>query len=123
MSSHRQPIFKTFHAGADLSTHQNKFVKFGADNKTVVLAGAGDPTVGVLMNAPISGDPAEVALPGGGALIKLNATLTALTEVKSDSGGLAVAGAGSGDWTSAILQDGGVANDIVECYVVAQHKP
>ena len=122
MSSYRQPIIKTFNAGADLSAKQYKFVKFGSDNKTVVLAGAGEATVGILMNAPTSGQPAEVALPGGGALIKLNGTLSALAEVKSDANGFAVAGAGSGDWTSAILQDGGVANDVVECYVVLQRK-
>lgn len=121
MSSYRKPVIKAFHAGADLSASQYCFVKFGSDDKTVVLSGAGDLACGILMNAPLSGDPAEVALPGGGALLKLGASQTKMLEMKSDGSGNGVV-ATSGDWVGAIVYQAGASGDIVEVLVVAQHK-
>lgn len=52
-------------AGADLSTHQFKFVKLGTTEGTVILcADAADRPIGVLQNAPTSGQPADVLMIG-----------------------------------------------------------
>ena len=56
---------QAFAAGADLTTHQYKLVKFGADNNSVVLCGNAEKPLGVLMNAPNTGELAEVAVQGG----------------------------------------------------------
>jgi hypothetical protein len=56
----------TFTAGEDLSAAQFKFVK--VDNGTgnvVAVSGATDRPVGVLQNAPTSGQAAEVTIVGG----------------------------------------------------------
>ena len=56
----------TFTAGEDLSAAQFKFVKI--DNGTgnvVAVSGATDRPVGVLQNAPKSGQAAEVTIVGG----------------------------------------------------------
>lgn len=51
-------------AGADLSTHQYKFVEVGA-GKTVTLCNAAtDIPIGVLQNTPTNGQTAEVTMVG-----------------------------------------------------------
>lgn len=121
MSSIRQPIIKAFKTATDLSASQYCFVKMSADD-TVALCGAGELACGILQNAPTSGQPAEVAIPGGGGLLKCAAAETRMAEIKSDGSGNGVA-AGSGDWVAAIIyQASAAANDVVEVLVVAQHK-
>lgn len=51
-------------AGADLSSKQHYFVKMTADNTVGVCAAVTDIPIGVLLNAPTSGESAEVCIAG-----------------------------------------------------------
>lgn len=57
-------------AGATLATKQYYFVKLSADNTCIVCAAATDVPIGVVQNAPASGETAEVVVVG---LTKVNA--------------------------------------------------
>jgi hypothetical protein len=60
----------TFTAGADLSAAQYKFVKLdNANGNVVIVSGATDRPIGVLQNAPTSGQAAEVTIVGGTKLV------------------------------------------------------
>jgi hypothetical protein len=54
----------SFEAGADLRTHQFKFVKLSADDTVILCAAATDKPIGVLQNKPNTGESAEVMLVG-----------------------------------------------------------
>lgn len=74
--SHYQPEMMTFRSPTDLSARQFCFVKMGSNNDEVVLCTvAGEIAVGVLMNNPVAGELAEVALFGGGAKVKCSGTI------------------------------------------------
>lgn len=118
MSSYRQPIIKTFKAGADLSAKQYYFVKWDSVAGQVVVAGANEKTAGILMNAPTAGQDAEVALPGGGGLLKLGeASLAAGVLLTPISGGAGEQCDAADEWCGAILQEAGTLNDVKEVYV------
>ena len=111
MSSYTQPNMKTFCAEGSLATKQYCFVKFGSSNKQVVACGNGEKAIGVLMTADVNDkDSCEVALIGGGALLKVAGAVALGDSLKSDANGKGVVGAG---WTPAIAQDSGVANDVI----------
>ena len=97
-------------AAADLSAKQNLFAKISG-NDGCDQAGAGQDAIGVILNKPVSGAPAEI---GTGPLvpITLAATLVAGAEVMSDAAGKAVA------WVTAnrslgYLTQGGSSGDVV----------
>lgn len=121
MSSYRQPIMKTFIAGADLSAKCYGFVKIGASDTMVVAAGLNEKTVGVLMNAPKQGERAEVALPGGGALIKLTEAVPALGLLTPTATGFGEQCDAADEWCGAQIMKAGVLNDVVECYVTGYY--
>ncbi len=54
----------TFEAAGDLSTKQYHFVKLDANGKVVIVAATSDTPVGVLQNAPTSGQAATVVISG-----------------------------------------------------------
>jgi hypothetical protein len=104
-------LFAGLKAGADLSAALHCAVKLSADN-TVVLCGAGEKALGFLMNAPKSGEFAEVAGIGGGAKGIAAATLATVgTLLKSDAAGHLVAVAADGDWVVARSLEAAVDND------------
>lgn len=106
------PKILAFKAGADLTTHQYKLVKFGADNDTIVLCGNAEKPFGVLMNAPNTGEIAEVAVEGG-AKVKIASTMSTLGgSVASAANGVARA-AVAGEWAIGIQMDAGVSGDII----------
>lgn len=104
-----------FKAGADLSASTNKYlaVKFDGSGD-VVQATAGDAAIGFLFNLPGSGEVAEVATLGGGALGVAAATLSAGDFVKSDANGKLVAATTANDLAIARVMKSAVANDVVE---------
>lgn len=55
----------TLVAGADLSTHQYKFVKQNASGQAVLCTAVTDKPIGVLQNDPKSGQEAEIVVVGG----------------------------------------------------------
>lgn len=75
MSFTKQGISVGMVAGADLSAAQYRFVKLDGDS-VVLCAGTTDLPVGVLQNAPLSGEHAEVMISG-------------ITPVKAVAAGLA----------------------------------
>jgi len=91
-------------------------VKIGATDDAVIAAGANEKTVGILMNAPGSGQRAEVAI-GGGAKIKLAEALTALELVTPTAAGQAEQVDAADEWCGALLMQAGASGDIVECLV------
>jgi hypothetical protein len=108
--SYPKGSWKAFKAGADLSALQFTFVKLSADD-TVVGAGNAEIPHGILMNAPASGEDAEVVIEGG-AKLKLgsggatrNASLASLA--------LGKAGAVTSGVASAIALETGVEGDII----------
>lgn len=115
MASYTTPRIFGYLAGADLSAAQFKFVKFGAADDTVVLnttAGGGVGTiVGVLMNTPIATEIAEVAMPNGGAKVKLAGTVTRGGRVESDASGNAVAVSSGAGVATALMS--GVTGDVI----------
>jgi hypothetical protein len=103
---------QAFTAGADLSTHQYKLVKFDATNNSVILCGNAEKPMGVLMNNPASGELAEVAVQGG-AKVKIGSTMSTLGgSIASAANGVARA-AVAGEWAIGTQQDSGVSGDII----------
>ena len=59
----------TLVAGADLSTKQYTFVKLDSSGQAVTCSSATDIPIGVLQNAPTSGQEAEVLVVGGTKIV------------------------------------------------------
>ena len=74
----------TLVAGADLSSKQYNFVKLNSAGEAIAIAAITDVPVGVLQNAPTSGQEAEVLVSGGTKLVAGEAiTLPAFLSVTS----------------------------------------
>lgn len=116
MASYVAPLIRGYKAGADLSALQYRFVKVGTADDEVIVCGANEKSVGILMNAPTSGKRAEVAV-GGGAKIKLSEALSALDLVTPDANGDGEQVDLADEWCGAMLMEGGADNDVVECLV------
>lgn len=93
----------TFVAAADLSSSQYKFVKLDSDGKVVIVSGATDRPIGVLQNAPVAGQEAEVLIVGGTKIVTGTGGLTEGAVIKTSSAGLAVATTVGTDTTHYIL--------------------
>jgi hypothetical protein len=122
MASSSQPKILAFTAGADLSSKQYCFVKFGADEKTVVLCGAGQVGCGVLQNAPKSGEVAEVAIFGAGAKVKCAGVVTLGGSISSDANGLAK-NALTTEFCFGLAYKASVANEVIHAELSAHIKP
>lgn len=117
MSSYNQPRIKTFEAGEDLSSYQYCFVELGTSDDQVVRAGAGEKTIGILQNAPTSGKRAEVAMLGGGGLLKLDEAVSGqnlLTPTAASQGEVCDA---ADEWCGAIALEDGADGDVIEVFV------
>lgn len=122
MSSSRAPIIKAFLAEGDLSTKQYYFVKYGADNKHVVIAGLNEKTIGILMNAPEAGQVAEIAMKGGGGLLKLGeASLSAGDLLTPTAAGVGEQADAADEWVGAELCEDGTTNDVKEVFVTGYY--
>ena len=107
----------TLKAGADLSAKQYFFVKIDA-NGDAVLAGNGENAIGVLQNAPASGEAANIAVAGVSKVIIGDTTsLDSVVVISSDANGKATLGV-STDFALAILIEDTTANDdVVSCLI------
>lgn len=105
------PNMGSYKAGADLSALQYTFVKAGTNaGEVIAVAAVTDIPIGILMNAPTSGQTADVALPGGGAKLKMGGAVTAGARVSTTAAGLGVAADGAtGAVVSAILEPVGTS--------------
>jgi hypothetical protein len=72
----------TLVAGADLSAKQYNFVKLNSSGQAIAIAAITDVPVGVLQNAPTSGQEAEVLI--SGEAITLPAFLSVTSAGKAD---------------------------------------
>jgi hypothetical protein len=96
-------------ASADLSAKQYLFVKMSGEKTVTVCAAATDLPIGVLQNAPTSGQEAEVAFSGITKLIG-TADLNFGDQIGTSSGGHAVAkSAGTTDYIVGRVINGNAA--------------
>lgn len=105
----------SFQAGSDLSAKQFFAVKFSGADSQVNLAGVGN-AIGILMNKPLSGEVAEVALSGGGAKSKCVGNVTRGDSLKADASGNLIP-ASAGDRAIAIAESSGVSGDVIAVIV------
>lgn len=80
----------TLVAGADLSAAQFKFVKLNSSGQAILCAAATDKPIGVLQNAPTSGQEAEVTVIGGTKVV-LGGSVTEGAAVGTSAAGAGVA--------------------------------
>ena len=111
----------TLVAGADLSAAQYKFVKLNSSGQAVICAAATDVPIGVLQNAPTSGQEAEVLIVGGTKVVA-GAAITLPNAIGTDSSGKAVALATSdttkyvvGSLITASAADANVVTAVINC--------
>lgn len=117
MASHSTPRLKAFKADGAIT--QYTFVKYGSDRDHVAAGTANSKCRGIAMNAATAAeDIVEVALPGGGALLKINATIAGGNYLTSLSTGQGEKADASGDNVGARAEDGGVAGDIIPVEVL-----
>lgn len=107
-------------ASADLSAKQFYFVKISGARTVTVCSAVTDIPIGVLQNAPASGQAAEVCVIGH-TKVSSDGTLTRGTPIGTSSDGQAVTYAAGTDTTKYLVGHGLVstttAGDIVEAYI------
>lgn len=111
---------ESFLAGADLSTHQYHIVKLAA-GPVVTVSGAGERSIGVLLNAPESGQVAKVMAAGGRCLVEAcggSVAIAAGDPLKADADGMAVKAATDKDKAFGIALEAASANNVrIACLV------
>ena len=110
----------TLVAAADLSTKQYTFVKLDANGAAVSASSATDIPIGVLQNAPISGQEAEVLIVGGTKIVA-GAALNEGAQIGTSTAGKAVALVAGTDTTKyvlgTIITESGADNNIVTAVI------
>ena len=117
----------TLVAGADLSAKQYTFVKLNSSGQAIAVAAATDRPIGVLQNAPTSGQEAEVLVVGGTKIVA-GAAVTEGAVVGTDANGKGVPLTVGTDTTKYILgtsllevaADGEVTTAVVNCASAAR---
>jgi hypothetical protein len=112
----------TLVAGADLSADQYKFVEIGTGGVVTLCNGATDRPIGVLQNAPLSGQEAEIVVAGGTKIVA-SASLAVGTLIGTGSTGKADAKTPGTDTTEYVVgtvilaagADGEIATAVVNC--------
>jgi hypothetical protein len=112
----------TLVAGADLSTKQYTFVKIDSSGLAVAASGATDIPVGVLQNAPVSGQEAEVLIVGGTKIVA-GAAIGEGAQIGTGSTGKAVALVAGTDTTKYVVgtlltesaADGNIVTAVINC--------
>lgn len=109
----------TLVAGADLSAKQYNFVKLNASGLAIAIAAATDLPIGVLQNAPLSGQEAEILVTGGTKLV-LGGTVATAAIVSPSATGAGVAVVHGTDTTKFALGQavtGGASGEIITAIV------
>jgi hypothetical protein len=112
----------TLVAGADLSTKQYTFVKLDSSGQAVAASGATDIPIGVLQNAPTSGQEAEVLIVGGTKIVA-GAAIGEGALVGTSAAGKAVALVAGTDATKYVVgtlltesaADGNIVTAVINC--------
>ncbi len=101
----------TLPAGADLSSYQFRFVKISGG--AVVLSGAGNDAIGVLLNKPTSGDAAQVQI-GGVAKVQADAALaTSGAKIMSSADGQAAAATSTNHVVGSTIDTATAAGEVI----------
>lgn len=119
--AYEKPIFtQTFTAGEDLSAKQYHFVKLNAANSVHVCDAVTDQILGVLQNAPASGEAANVMILGiskltAGAAIAVGANLSC----DADGKGVTVTvGTDTTTYVGAVaLEAASAADEVISCLI------
>ena len=111
MASFSEPRVQAYKAGGTIVA--DTFVKFGSADDTVVACGAGERAIGVAVEAAASGETLGVQLFGGGAKLKLGATVVRGQILKSNASGQGIKAAAAGDFCAAVAMASGVSGDII----------
>ena len=110
----------TLVAAADLSALQYTFVKLNSSGQVAAAAAATDIPIGVLQNAPTSGQEAEVLIVGGTKLVA-GAAISEGALVGTSSTGKAVALVAGTDTTKyvvgTLLTESGASGDVVTAVI------
>ncbi len=112
----------TLVAAADLSSKQYTFVKLDSDGKVAAASGATDIPIGVLQNAPIAGQEAEVLVVGGTKIVA-GAAIGEGALVGTSATGKAVALVAGTDTTKYVVgtlltesaADGNIVTAVINC--------
>jgi len=112
----------TLVAGADLSAKQYTFVKVNSAGEAIAAAAATDIPVGVLQNAPIAGQEAEVLIVGGTKLVA-GAAIAEGAQLGTTSAGKAAALVAGTDTTKYVVgtlltesaADGNIVTAVINC--------
>lgn len=111
----------TLVAGADLSAKQYNFVKLNSSGQAIAIAADTDVAIGVLQNAPTSGQEAEVLIVGGTKVVA-GAAITLPRAIGTGATGKAVALATTdttkyvvGSLITAAGADGDVVTAVINC--------
>ena len=110
-----------FTASADLSAKQYHFVKMSGNNTVTVCAAVTDVPIGVLQNAPTSGQAAEVCLFGISKVVA-DATLAAGDVIGTSADGQAqplTVGTETTVYTMGIPVNAAAAGNTVEAFINA----
>jgi hypothetical protein len=109
----------SFKAGGVITAYTA--VKIGSDAQHVQAASAAsDKMLGIAQGAATAAeDTVEVAMPGGGAKMKLGGTVAAGDMLTSDASGYGVATTTNADKVIAQAQSAGVSGDVIGVAVIA----
>lgn len=109
-----------FIAGADLRTRQYHFVALSAGR--VVLPADGGDAVGVLLNAPNTGESAQVAI-GGIVKVRADATFAIDVNLTSSADGQARLATTGNRVLARALEPATAVTQIVEVFLRTQGQP
>lgn len=101
-------------AGADLSAALFKLVKVDTDGD-IVLAGASDPVIGVVIEAAVENKPVTVQYGGQGkVIVGAEGAITAGAMLQSNASGLAKSGTSGAAGVFGMALNGGAVGEIIE---------
>lgn len=125
MASCSDPRIRTYRASGTIPAR--RFVKLdtgSADKDPTVVVCESGRALGISMNDSdvTTGNSVEVALPGGGAVLKLAGTVSLGQSIKPTTGGKGVVTASAGDYAGAFGVEKGVDGDEIGVEVVRDQK-
>lgn len=101
-------------AGANLSAALHKLVKVDTDGD-IVLAGANEPILGVVIEAAVENKPVTVLYGGQGkVIVGAEGAITAGEMLASNASGLAKAGTSGAAGTFGMALTGGAVGELIE---------
>ena len=118
-SSYKPHIVVLIAGGTVVKGHA---VKAGTDDNHVIECTANtDLVIGLAQSSAASGEPVEVAIPGGGAKAKLGEAVVEGKLLVPHTDGTLVKANASGDHLVALAMQGGASGDVIDVQVIAGH--